>query len=747
MGLEARLDWLLIVLDDYWEQSFYRDPDDPEYRPVEKACLTWQFKGVRGTKDRPNRAKIMRSPPAYVGGYWWSIKFFPRGNDVSSLSIYIECSRTRPAAGKALCQGEFKAVRGSPNAVLSDCTLDLDFKFPEAEDPAAWMHDYYEARYPTATDDASCGASCSSSSWRVPAQIGLVLYNPKEPRTGWIQSSCHQFNPHNVDWGWTNFHGPWDSIHRRQHGQRQALLQNDTLAFDAYIRVFEDPTRSLWWHPSESEPVWESLLLTGYRPLGSAIFDHTPHVAGLASWLHLAPFCKIIQSVDVLEHLNNSDIKPKPLCDALQRFLWELRGGTDDAPEYVDPESITFVLTHAREYSSDVSELWERLRRGLELELAGTEAPEQLAKLFDSPPVDEFRNGSSEPIHTLPKLFNSRICVPADQVRSTREALEGYLSAKSGRWLLPPVLHLELDRQRLDMLARQWRLVYDRVDLDEELDLSPWVLQGQCANYVLYGYVAHRGPRRSGKFLSVLRPGGPGTMWLAFDDGDDNCVRCLTRKAALQSFVDGNAYESIVHKTGHDVPVVAMYVRSDMVHEFLPGPQTRWDASESMKKYYTLGTHLVLRAPDETTAKQLVQVEVYSLPKFNELGSLFDMYDLMSCAKKANCAMYLNLPRSTTMTELRKRIAPLVSTTDKHVCPDHVRLWQIGPADDRLAAALAFRRISDLNANLEQPLATVRLWMEIISDGRQLFDHRKLYELLIGSQRMQNILPCRIRRS
>lgn len=659
----------------------------------------------------------MRSPAAYVGGYWWTIKFFPRGNGVSSLSIYIECSRSQPATNKALCQGEFRAVRGPPNADPSDCKTDVELRFPETEDHAACIQDYYE-RYPAAAENAS------RESWRVSAQIGVVLYNPKEPRSGWAHSSCHQFNPHNADWGWTSFHGPWDSIHRRQRGQRQALLQDDTLAFDAYIRIFDDPTQSLWWHPSDSEPTWDSLSLTGYRPLGGSISAHAPDVAGLASWLHLAPFCKIIQSIDILEHLTNCDVKPRPLCDALHKFLWELRG-CDEPLEYADTDGITSVLNVLREYSSDVSEFWERLRRVLEMELAGTEAAKQFAKLFDSPPVGGFGDSlDCGPVNALPKDFNSRICVSAEQVKSTREALELYLSARQGRWLLPPVLHVDLGRQKLDLLARQWCLVYDRVELDEELDLNPWVLQGQCGNYILYGYVVHRDRRSSGKFFSILRPGGPGTRWLAFDDTrDETRIECLTHKAALETHIGVKSSQSVDHKTGHDVAVAVIYVRSDMAHEFLPGPQGRWETSESMKKYYENGTHLVLKAPDEKTAKQHLQLEVYSLRNYNELNSLFDTYDLMSYAKMSNNAMYLNLPRSTSMAEVRKRIALWASADGRQTHPEHVRLWQIGHAGDPVGATHAFRRISDLNANFEHPLSTVRLWMEIVSGGKLLSIH------------------------
>ncbi|KAL2828024.1 hypothetical protein BDW59DRAFT_53656 [Aspergillus cavernicola] len=702
----------------YWEKNFYPVLDDPEYHPVEKARLTWKIKGIRGTKENPNRVKIIRSPPAYVGGYWWTIKFFPRGNNVGSLSVYIECSSTPPKPDSALPETEFKVIRGPADKDLDVNTPDLDMKFAKTEDYEAW-YETFKSQYPAVANQSE---PTSPETWRVSAQIGVIVYNPDEPRTGWMQSSCHQFNPHNLDWGWTNFHGPWDQIHRRQRGQRQALLRDDTLAFDAYIRIFDDPTRSLWWHPSDSEPTWDSLGLTGYRPLGDSVINHSADVAGLATWLHVAPFCKIIQGVNVLEHLTNCDVKPKPLCDALQKFLWQLRQ-RDQSLQYVDTDAITSTLRNLHEGSSDVCEFWERLRRSLELELAGTPAAKELAELFDSPSLDSLpADYRQETVNTIPKDYNSRIQVPADQVKTTSEAFSWYLGAKPGKWALPPILHLELGRQTLDKVARQWRLLYNRVELDEEIDLSPWLLNDQSGKYVLYGYIVHRGRRISGKFFSILRPGGPGTKWLAFDDGSDNRVECLTRKTALGPHIGLESSQTADHKTGHDVAIAAMYMRSDVVKDFLPGPQGPWDVSDDLKTYYETGQVSPPKKADGNTEDEDIQVEVYSLQKYDQLGSVFDTYDLMSQAKAANGVMYLNVPRTTNLIDVRKKIALWATTrTENEVNPENVRLWKIGHTRDRFGPTLEFTRISDLTATFDLPQNPVRYWLQVVSDGESSF--------------------------
>lgn len=692
-------------IDNYWEKALFPDLNDPEYRPVEKARLSWKIKGVRGTKDCPNRAKLMCSPSAYVGGYWWTMKFFPRGNKVDSLSVYLECSPTMPSPDNVLPESEFKVLRGIPDAVLKDCSPDVDIKYNKTDDSKAWL-DYYKSQYPAARQE-----SVSKDSWTVASQIGVIIYNPEESRTGWMRSSSHQFNTHNSDWGWTNFHGPWDQIHRRQHGQRQALLRNDTVALDAYIRVIDDPTRFLWWHSCEKQPIWDSLGLTGYRPLGDSVCNHSIEVAGLACWLHIAPFCEIIKSVDVLEHYTNCNVKPKPLCDALQKVLWQLHS-RDESVRDVDMHDVTSTMRNLQEYSGDVSEFWERLRRTLELELAGTEAGKEFAKLFDSPTKPPV---SGVIANTLPRDFNSRICVPADQTKTIHGALSRYLGVKPGRWSLPPVLHIELNRQKLDHAAHKWQLLYNRVDLDERLDLAPWVLDEQCGEYVLYGYVVHRGRRTSNKFFSIIRPGGPGTKWLAFDDGSDNLVECLTHKTASGPHLGLDPSKIPDHKTGHDIAVSVLYVRSDVVGKFLTGSQGPWDVPVPLNEYFELGIYSPTKQVAGKPEDEDLHVEVYSVPQYENMDSLFDSYDLMSQAKSSDNVMYLTVPRSWTYVELRKQIAKWRSSATESIPSEHVRLWQIGHSRERYGAVLAISRVSDLNDTLDLPLSVARFWLQVVS--------------------------------
>ncbi|ODH29611.1 hypothetical protein ACO22_03715 [Paracoccidioides brasiliensis] len=731
---------------DYWEKTFYRELDDPEYKPAEKARLTWIFKGVRGTKENPNRATIMRSPAAYIGGVYWTIKFFPRGNNTGSLSIYLETSSTPPQPDRVVPETEFKVFRGPPNAVLSDLVPEVDITIPATANSSklsstqSFTSQGNEKQDPAIEGDSepapteeregeqkieSPSSSVAPRDWRVSAQIGVILYNPNEPRTAWMQSSCHQFNSHNVDWGWTTFHGPWDRIHQRQRGQRQALLRDDTLAFDAYIRVFDDPTQSLWWHSSDSEPVWDSLSLTGYRPMGDSVVKYSFEVAGLVSWLLLAPFREAIQSVDVLEHFTTPGVKPRPLCESLQKLLWALR--SDYHPHlHVDTDFVTRTLRNLEEFSRDVMEFWERLRRSLELELVGTDALEKLSKIFDGQNVSRTITDTTSAEETAPSVNcfhgdfnNSRIRIPAQSSDNIESGLKRYFSGKPGKWSLPAVLHVELARQIFDRASHHWNLISRRVGLDEELDLSGIVAKSRVGRYSLYGFVVHKGKRSSGQFYSILRPGGPGTRWLAFEDASDNKIECLTRKAAIDAHEGVLSEDARSHydRSGRDVAVVVMYVRNDVLPQFLTGKIEPWKMAEPLRHYFHHGELPFISSSP-------ISIEIYSLEDVSVVNnSLFDAHDLMATARSAGGFRHLTLPANTTFEAVRKKLALWYWKDEQEKKPEHIRMWQIDRPKSGFIPSLLLRNLPALNFPLSYfNLNVLRLWVHILSeDDAKLF--------------------------
>nr|KMM67412.1 hypothetical protein CPAG_03746 [Coccidioides posadasii RMSCC 3488] len=664
---------------DYWEKTFYRSLDDPEYRASEKARLTWKIKGVRGTKEKPNRATIMRSPAAYVGGYYWTIKFFPRGNSVSSLSIYVECSATPPEPDKEIPQTEFKVLKGAPDADLSKLAPAVELSLPATVDTKkprskqASSKDEAQTGETEVENNENSGRSTPAETkeeqkkdWRVSAQIGVILYNPNEPRTGWMQSSSHQFNPHNVDWGWTHFHGPWDQIHKRHHGQRQALLRDDTLAFDAYIQIFDDPTQSLWWHASDSEPVWDSFSLTGYRPWGDPMVNHRHEVAGLVTWLMMASFRDVIQSVDILEHLTNPNVKPRPLCDALQRLLWSLRPQSGLSTSFIDTDQVTTTLRNLHEFSGDVTDFWERLRRTLELELAGTDAIDKLAKIFDSPRIENTADGFGDSVS---------------------------------------VNHIPREPMAVSESLLPKQIAYSR--------LQRIIWMENRGNGPCHRFSTLR------RFYSILRPGGPNTRWLAFEDASDNKIECLTKKAALEAHegVDASNLKKI-DKSGADVAVIVVYIRDDVISQYLTGKLEPWQVGE-LHQHYFMNGYYHLNRELKNGLPPTVKVELFSLSDFSIIEkSIVDSYDLMAVARATGQYNTLSVPGNTTFMELRKKIASLKST-EIH---ERIRIWQLGARKPLFAPTLNFQIIYDLtDVVMSFELSVLRLWVYVLSDEEARF--------------------------
>ncbi|KAK2882580.1 hypothetical protein FQN49_000192 [Arthroderma sp. PD_2] len=726
---------------DYIEKSFYHDLDDPEYKPIEKARITWKISGIRGTKDKPNRATIIRSPPAYIGGYYWTLKFFPRGNSVGSLSVYLECSTTPPEQDKVVLETEFRVLKGAPDAVLSDLTPDQEIKLaatvvppkptPSEESPEKGQEKDQEKdqerdqeELPEGDSEGKTDTESPEASpkprpdFRISAQIGVVLYNPEEPRTGWTQSSCHQFNSHNFDWGWTHFHGPgpWNTIHLRQHGQRQALLRNDTLCFDAYIRLFDDPTKSLWWHSSDSEPIWDSYSLVGLRPMGDVSVNYCQHAAGLIPWLLLSPFRDMVKSIDVMRHISDVAARPKPVCEALQVIVHEM---TADNIVSVRTEGVRRALRYLLEGSGDVVEFWERLRRSLQIELADTEASEKLAAMFDSP--HDKSKTSEEPLNILPREFNSRIRITSEDTESIQSGVTRYLKTQPGKWSLPPVLHIELARQKFDKKTRQWKLLVNRVHRNDEIDLSDHVDPGVAGNselsgkYTLFSFIAHKGHRTSRWYYPLVRPGGPNSHWLAFKGEDPYRIECLTNKMAVEGFEGLDTPEAgNGEPINAEIGVAFIYIRNDLQTEYLSPKLEPWSLSPAWHRY------MQNISPDRSTLEpeKPLPVVFYGLNGISKsTRNPADVYEIINPLTSQEDTINMTVPMETTVGDLRAKLAAHISTKENPIANERIRLWSIGvPYEVRL-----FNFSMEPLVSMGSPLSTLgwsalRVWVDVLKE-------------------------------
>ncbi|RMZ80962.1 hypothetical protein DV738_g2366, partial [Chaetothyriales sp. CBS 135597] len=648
------------------EKKMFREWSDPDQRPVKKIRLSWVIKGVRGTKERPNMARTMHSPAALIDGIYWQIKFYPRGNKNDFLSAYIRCSLDKPAPDTELPESTFayfegppdanvgegaepkEVVKTGPAAVGKEEKMDGIVQSPQTPDKTTEAESIVEPSLPTTSQGAQAEADTAmdsaagaekkgdtstsakkASDFRVSAQLGMVIYNPQEPRTATYTSSEHQFNQYNDDWGWTNFVGPWKDIHKRQRGQYQALLRNDTLAIDAYILIFDDPTQALWWHESsDHEPVWPSKELAGYYPMGTPPLYHSPAVAGLTCWLLLAPFRRILQTVHAGKWRQSSQIRPRPLVGVLQHELHTMRRLTRD--NYVDLSKSLETLQEYGETYSDVISFWEVLRRSIELEISeDEEALAALKDIFDA-------MGKTVKVPTLPVQGVGDIQQALQKVTIPGPILE------QG----PKFLPLALKRESFDQATREWKLHHDRVTLNEEIEIP-----GSGEKYTLYGFVVHVGQRDSGKFYSILRPDGPGAKWLAFEDGDGNKVFSYTRHK-LKEFegLEGEALSKF--KGTRSTAYLAMYIKTSCVPELLPGALEDYEAPS-----WILSALEANGPSDEKSKEAMIEIEVYHDDGLIGCTGLVDRFNMKTQVQSSPHFKKYTFPRATTFQAVRKTVA------------------------------------------------------------------------------------------
>jgi Ubiquitin carboxyl-terminal hydrolase len=719
------------------EDSFYAEaPEDPEQQPSQKMRLTWVIKGVRGTKEKPNRARIMNSPAVLVGGFYWYLKFFPRGNNSSALSAYVKCSRKEPKPDEEVPENTFSAVYGDPGADLGELKPAINMSIPATdvspnerskskdEEPSvddaskktteseAPQHDE-SANASADTEDGTAATESPEEGvedWRVSAQIGIIIYNPEEPTTKFDMAACHQFNKHNDDWGWTNFHGPWSEIHKRRRGQRQALLRNDTLALDAYVRIFNDPSEALWWHHCGAEEQWDSVSLTGYPAMGTKMY-HSPSVAGITSWLLLAPFRKIFQSLETDGYRKDSHLRPPSLCAQLQMILYLMRRQKRDE-KFVSLEAIVEIIDKIDESGTDVITFWEGFRRSLELELQSTPgAVDQIADIFDGRPGPEARPVRASPLR-----------IPVENASSVQRGLEQVFAPVSSKQCFPKFLTVELERQKFDTVIREWKLSYDRVRLSEELDLSQWSAEPEISKYTLYGFVVHVEERNSGKFYSILRPNGPGSKWLAFEDGTPNQVISYTKRR-IQEFegLEGEALRE--NKATRQTAYLAMYIRTDLLKEFLPGALEPYALSPWLKNCPQVRDYVENKdvEPYEEETRSEVKLEIYASRRVGGRHGLVDMQELkdVQTFDSKDAPQHLTVAAETTYQELRQKLAQW-NGIDK---VEKIKLWTMQPPSPGAPLNASFKRVSRLYKTIwDRECATRSLcvWMHVLETDDEI---------------------------
>lgn len=507
---------------EHWEKLTFTELKDPEYQHVASGRIDWTIDHLNGTREAPNKAAIMRSSTVRIGGYDWRIKLFPRGNNTDYLSIYIECCSFTSTASDQI-QGEV-AKQHTPIPLFDNETQPVR---------------------QVAT-----------------AQISVVLYNPAEPRVHKHHTASHGFWKENSDWGWNRFVPRYD-MYRRSPDQRQALVRNDTIAMSAYIRVIEDSTGCY------SEKILEnpdSAALTGLRPICDPNLNRRPEtgtllVSILASWLLYYPFRDILYDCVDMDWSDRYGPRSRRLLYALQCVLYDLkRSFTCEEHRGV---SISIVVAALQYYGFDTALpydtalLIERIYFILSEEVKETPLEAVAHDIFEITPQPEDTQRAASIVQ--------RVCI------AKHSDLQSAVSASN--LYTPQLLQIELKRHLFNPQTRQWVRDMKYIKLPDILTVSD-------KQYVLYGFITHKGDLRAGSARPIIRPGGPGTKWFAYEKLlNHDRVTCITQRAAEKAAGDGAASSS------SELAHVLFYVRDD-TRDLVFGDhfETAWDLDTTDNK-------------------------------------------------------------------------------------------------------------------------------------------------------------------
>lgn len=675
---------------------------------------------MNGTPEKPNRETLMRSPSVLIGGYYWNIKYFPRGDEGTQyMSVFIECSTTpREEALTEEIRAEMPIQEKPDNSeLLSAQATGEAASSTNPSDSATLM---VGGGSPPTVDAPELLLQPSSTlpagdvpeehvpklekEWEVAAQVGCVVYNPEEPRVHASQTSSHHFYSDYPDFGWIRFHGPWDEIHKRQRFQRQALLRNDTLAFTAYVRLTKDDTKALWWHAPKDTYKWDSLARTGLRRFTTGTLHSSAIISAVSTWLNLRTIADVILNMHIPNPIEESKSRPRPLFLALQDVVSDyFNKRTPREPEASLDGVIKAMEWYGAELDSkmDVVAIWEIIRRILSYEASNTvniaDAPDLFRSLLilrqpdpwrdEQPILDSSASQGPKPPphhiepHSVQEVFDFAV---TEQPKSFTGWDDGIGHEPQNPSDLPSLFQIELHRQSYNKELRQWRKLTHHIKIDETLTVN-LLGSDQKLEYTLKGMIVHSGDLESKNYSAIVRrPQEEGASWVAFaGEQEEKSVTYLTRKQAVTSH-EGSGDQA----TGDAaVAYVVLYERTDSVSRILLTTPIDSEDPELVKSSNApLGESLRPESSQEEAViekqsdDKALSVQVYPSTSFIDYAGR----GFMDAGRWPGWGSFeLHMPARTTVSEVEKHIINHVTSANGPEKSRQLRLWALDFGDQQ----------------------------------------------------------------
>ena len=451
--------------------------DIPDVEVEAESYHTWHIEKWRQLSRREH------GPVFECAGFPWRVLFFPFGNQVESVSFYLEHGF-------------------------------------DPEPPPDWY-------------------AC--------VQFALVLWNPKDPSIYETHTAQHRFNAKEGDWGFTRFVELRKAFNQSWKDKGRPLVENDEAQLTAYVRVMKDPTGVLWHnfenYDSKKETgmvglknqgatcylnsLIQSLYFTdAFRKAVYQIPTEEEAVRTNSAWTLQRLFYRLQMDRsavstyeltssfgwDTRQIFEQQDVQE--LSRILMERLEERMKGTaaeNALPHLFVGKSKTYVSCINVDYeSSRIEEFWD-----IQLNVRGNK--------------------------TLQESFMDYIQVETLEGDNKYDAGEPYKLQDARKGIIfesfPPVLHLQLIRFEYDINRNAMMKVNDRHEFPEEIDLSPYLSsdadRSESWVYQLHGVLVHSGDFNAGHYYAFLKPTKDGHFY-KFDD--DRVTRATSKEVLEENY-------------------------------------------------------------------------------------------------------------------------------------------------------------------------------------------------------------------
>jgi len=349
----------------------------------------------------------------------------------------------------------------------------------------------------------------------VAAQISIVAFDPKDTDVYTMKRGHYQFTDRSTKYGWPRFcTPPWHTARKRPADKSHSTQGQRRLIITAFIRIIDDPTGCLW-APDYAWDFEDDVMRTS---LISIPCSESAFVAPLALLLHFRPIRQVLSKFR--SALGDSTCTKDPafknlsLMQAILMGMQERRGASvsddceelypDIGPGWDDSPDATWYLHHLIKWLTDLLTRMQEpcARRSL--------PSNALASGLKSPSISSLAIFPDR--RTSLKLGNA-VC------------MQQLVSSGLDDFGTPVLAVLELERQEFDRNKRCWRRFYQKIKLDDEVNING-------TRYILYGFITYRERGSIENHHPYIRPAGVGGLWYTYDT---NTVRCLSRRQAVDA--------------------------------------------------------------------------------------------------------------------------------------------------------------------------------------------------------------------